>query len=127
MAAKMKKAILTSVGSEADVAKRLGVSSSTVGKTRRKHGVKPYGWSEIQKHIARVVALRKKGKTYVAIGEETGIATSTVFKWCMDANLPKVKQPYRRLVPRKTEPTGKVYAAPAEWVMKAIKSAEAAK
>jgi hypothetical protein len=45
----------------------------------------------------------------------------------MDANLPKVKQPYQRLVPRKAEPTGKVYASPAEWITRAMKSAEAAK
>ena len=127
MAAKMKNAILTSVGSEADVAKRLGVSSSTVGKTRRKHGVKPYGWSEIQKHIARVVALRKQGKTYVAIGEETGIATSTVFKWCMDASLPKVKRPYRRLAPKIASEPERPSAQPAEWVRRALQSMEAAK
>lgn len=123
MTAKMRNAILTSVGSEKDVAARLGVSKSTVGKTRRKHGVKPHGWADVVRMSAIAARLRKEGKTYAQISKIAKIPISTAFKWCMDASLPKVKRPYRRLIQREAKPV----ASPAEWVTRALKRAEAAK
>jgi len=121
MTPKMRDAILRSVGSEKDVAARLGVSKSTVGKLRRKHGVKPHGWDAIERQKTQAIAMRQAGATYQQIADEVGIGVVTAFNWCVSHGLPKVRKTYRsRAAASKPEVKTR---GPAEWVLRALRQA----